>query len=426
MSFNDYISRSDAAATLPEELASELVQGMAKSSAALALGHSVPMTVLENMLPAEATLPTAYWNVPDGQPSSLAQTTDMQLSLNQIIAYELDTLVVIPQNVLDDSTVPLWDVVRPRVSEAMAKQLDNAAIWGVGQPSGSNLSVLGFIAANSGGRLATGDGTTASSTTVTDANASSADVGLTVSGPGIPSGTTVASVSAGVHLVLSAEATATASGINLLLLPADPAYIIGADVFASGHDSAADVLSAAGLVAQCSYNPSAAWVAPGWQFRNMAARTQQLVANPVGNDALPLMLGGLPISPCAGSRAGDAGAGTGPVWNAFADAIVGDWSALKIGVRKDITMTTHTEGIISDSNGVVQYNLMQAGGVALKAVARYSWVILQPPVADDSFIGQRSVFAAVQNTGTAGRVGGPLRSSGVKFPLTTPLPPTKR
>lgn len=419
--FSDYITRSEAQASLPVELADELVQGVARSSAALALGHHVPMTVLQNMLPAENSLPTAYWNTASDTPAGLAQTTDMTLSLNQIVAYELDCLVVIPSNVLDDSTVPLWDVVRPRVSEAMAKQLDNSCIWGVGAPAGSNLSVLGFIAANSGGRLATGD-TTNSTTTVADTNASSADVGLTVYGPGIPSGTTVASVSAGVHLVLSAAATTSVAGVNLLLLPASPAYVVGANVFATGHDSAADVLQAAELVAMCGYNPTAAWTSPGWAFRNMAARTQLLTANPVGNDATPLILGGLPIAPFSG---GGDGPGTGVIWNANADAIVGDWSALKVGIRKDVTMTLHTEGIISDSSGVVQYNLLQAGGVALKAVARYSWVILQPPVADDSFVGQRSVFASVQNTGTAGRVGGPLRQQGVKVPGTVPLPPTE-
>lgn len=431
--FNAYINRSDAAASLPVELADELVAGIAKSSAALSLGHQVPMTVLENQLPLLTTLPQAFWNVDtnsnpiDGTPSGLTQTTLAEFSLNPITAYEAGTIVAIPQNVLDDSQVPLWDTIRPRVAEALASVLDQASIWGVNKPVGANQSVIEFIAAASGGRVAINDGTTASSTTVTDANASSTDVGSSVYGPGIPSGTTVASVSAGVHLVLSAAATVTGTA-TLLILPANPGYVIQGNTFNTAPGEGADYLSyllqAAQRVAQGSYTPTAAWIPPGAQYRYAAPRTQQLVANPVGSGVLPYLLGGLPIAPFAGIN-GDAKQGTGVIWNPFCDGIVGDWSALKIGVRKDITLTMHTEGVISDNNGVVQYNLMQAGGAAVRATARWSWVILQPPVADTSFVGTRSVFAMVQNTGTAGNVGatGPIALGKRKdIPLTAPIP----
>ena len=338
----------------------------------------------------------------------------MTMTLNPIVAYDLSSIVVIPQNVIDDSRVNLWDdVVRPRVSESLAKKLDNAAIFGVGGPASANLSVLGFIAANSGGRLGLGVGLTSASLVVTDTAAAAGDVGKSVYGTGIPSGATVASVSAGVSFTLNTGHAATATGTgNVLILPASPAYFTQADVFASDADSAANVLDAARRVAECSYNPSAAWTAPGWAFRSMAARTQQLTANPVGGDATPLIMGGLPIRTDS------------VVWNSAVDTIVGDWSALKVGVRKDLEMTIHQEGVISDDSGVVQVNLLQARAVALRTVARYSWVVLQPPVADDSFVGQRSIFSAVQNTGTAGRVGGPLRSQGTDFPITVPVPPT--
>ena len=69
--FSDYMSRIDAQASLPEELADELVAGVAKDSAALALGHRVDMQVLQEMLPAVNTLPDAEWVVPDATPASL-------------------------------------------------------------------------------------------------------------------------------------------------------------------------------------------------------------------------------------------------------------------------------------------------------------------------------------------------------------------
>jgi hypothetical protein len=423
--YNSYISRSDASAAIPEEMSNELVTGLAKSSAALALGHQVPMSVLNQYIPSVSSLPQAYWNVPDATPSSLLQTTHMTVALNEITAYELGTIVPIPKNVIDDSINQGIDIfatlVKPRAVEAMAKQLDNAVIWGVGRPSGSNLSVLETVAANSGGRVAYGDGTTSSSTTVTDTSASAADVGKAVFGPGIPSGATVASQSTGVSITLSAAATATGS-VNLLLVPTTAPYVVAADIFASGHDSAADILQAAMLVDQCGYSPSAAWTAPGWQYRNMAARTQQLVANPVGSDAIPLLLGGLPISPFAGSRAGGPSAGAGPVWNRLADAVVGDWSQLKIGVRKDVTIDMFDTGVVNDGSGVIQLNLMQTNSIAMRLTARYSWVVVAPQVADDSFTGgTRSGFSIVTNSGAhTGPVGVASEDTRPQLPVTIP------
>lgn len=428
MAYNDFMSRTDATANLSVELGSEIVAGAARVSAALNLGEQVPMTVLTNIIPSEASLPVAYWNVPDGTPTSLAQTSKMTLAGNTITAYEIDALCAIPQNVLDDAQaydLDLWPMVQRRMGEAMAKKLDQGAIWGTGAPAGSNLSVMAYIAACSGGRLATVN--TNSTTTVTDPAASSADVGKQVWGPGIPASATIASVSAGVSFTLSAAATATATGVGLLILPANPAYVVEAPVFTAGHDSAADLLSAANAVAMCGYGITAAFVSPGWPYRNMAARTQQLVSNPVGNDAIPLNMAGIPVAPCGNSRAGTAGGGVGPVWSPLADMIVGDWSSLKIGVRQDVTFTKHTEGVISDSNGVVQYNLMQAGGVAFKATARWSWIVIPELVSDDSFVGQRSTFASVLNNGAAGRVGGPLlEDPRPEIPATVPLPPTNQ
>jgi hypothetical protein len=61
--------------------------------------------------------------------------------------------------------------------------------------------------------------TTSASTTVTSATAAftSADVGRGISGAGIPAGTTIASVTNGTTVVLSAAATATAAGVTLAI-----------------------------------------------------------------------------------------------------------------------------------------------------------------------------------------------------------------
>lgn len=410
--FTDYIGRSDidANSSVPVMLAQELVQGMTKQSAALAFGHTMDQSAFVNIVPSESNLPKAYWNYPDSTPTSLLQTTKMSLALNTLEALEMGTLVPIFQDELDDSQLPLWDVVKPRVTEAMAVLLDNAVIWGVGAPSIANPSVLATILSNNGGRLSINPTTTTSSTVVQDTSAITADSGSYVYGPGIPSSTTISAVSAGTSYTLSHAATIGGSANNLAIVPASTAspFVVQATDLFTGGDSAKYVLQAAQAIGQCGYSPTNAWVAGGWQFRNMASRTQLLTANPVGSDAFPLLLGGLPLAPFAGAGRGPGVQGTGPVWNAFADTIVGDWSSLKIGLRQDIQMTMHPDGIISNGSGVVTFNAMQARGVVLRASARYSWAIIPPLVADTSYTGARSTFASVMNTGTAGLVGGPM------------------
>ena len=76
---------------------------------------------------------------------------------------------------------------------------------------------LGFATANPvtalqrGTRTDAGAGTTSGSKTVTDTHALATDVGAQITGPGIPSGSTVTAASAGVSLTISKNATATAT-----------------------------------------------------------------------------------------------------------------------------------------------------------------------------------------------------------------------
>jgi hypothetical protein len=69
------------------------------------------------------------------------------------------------------------------------------------------------------GVLFTDGVTTSSSTTLTSATAAftSADVGRTISGSGISGGTTISSVTNGTTIVLSAAATATATGVSITI-----------------------------------------------------------------------------------------------------------------------------------------------------------------------------------------------------------------
>lgn len=49
-----------------------------------------------------------------------------------------------------------------------------------------------------------------------------------------------------------------------------------------------------------------------------------------------------------------------------------------IGVRQDFTVTVHTEGVITDGAGAIQYNLMQQDMTAIRIVFRAGWQVINP------------------------------------------------
>lgn len=84
--------------------------------------------------------------------------------------------------------------------------------------SGASATSAG-VAGSSASRADASCGTTTGSATVTDAATVAGDVGKCVTGAGIPQGTTILSVSAGVSFVMSNTATATATVTATLFIP---------------------------------------------------------------------------------------------------------------------------------------------------------------------------------------------------------------
>ena len=88
-------------------------------------------------------------------------------------------------------------------------------------------------------------------------------------------------------------------------------------------------------------------------------------------------------------------------WDASeAEVIQGDWSKSIVGVRQDITFTRHTDGVITDADGVVVMNAMQQDSVIFRAVFRAAWATANPstqlkPTYTDA---TRYPFATIQAT----------------------------
>lgn len=58
-----------------------------------------------------------------------------------------------------------------------------------------------------------------------------------------------------------------------------------------------------------------------------------------------------------------------------ARGILYDASEYIVGIRKDITLTVHTEGVIQGVDGVILYNLMQQDMSAIRLVLRVGWQV---------------------------------------------------
>jgi HK97 family phage major capsid protein len=60
---------------------------------------------------------------------------------------------------------------------------------------------------------------------------------------------------------------------------------------------------------------------------------------------------------------------------AQADLITGDWSQAILGMRQDVEFRIYTEGVVTDSNGQIIFNLMQQGMAAMKLTMRVAFQV---------------------------------------------------
>lgn len=132
MPYDNVMSRTDAAALIPENVSREIIQGIPEQSAFLQLA-----TRLQNMptnvtrMPVLSLLPIAYWVTGD---NGLKQTTEINWANKYLYAEEAAVILPIPESVLDDANYDVWGQSKPRIMEAFGKLIDAAAFFGTNAP----------------------------------------------------------------------------------------------------------------------------------------------------------------------------------------------------------------------------------------------------------------------------------------------------
>lgn len=145
MPYNSVIDRAtNTAIELPEQVASDVIQEATAGSVVMQLARKVRMSSKTYRQPVLDVLPDAYWVNGD---TGLKQTTSVEWDSIYLTAEPLAVLVVVPDEFIDDATVPIWSEVRPLIAQAFGRKIDNAALWNVDRPASWTSSVYQHAAA---------------------------------------------------------------------------------------------------------------------------------------------------------------------------------------------------------------------------------------------------------------------------------------
>lgn len=157
MAYNNVVSRNDAAALIPEEVSSQIIDGMIEQSAVLSAFRRVTIARGQQRMPVLSALPIAYFVEGD---TGLKQTTEVNWSNKYLNVEEIATIVPIPDAVVDDAAFDLWGEVMPRIVEAAGRTLDAAVFFGTNKPSSWPASIAAAAVA-AGNVVARGTNTAA-------------------------------------------------------------------------------------------------------------------------------------------------------------------------------------------------------------------------------------------------------------------------
>lgn len=132
MAYNNLTSRTDAAALIPEEVSRELIRRTTEESAVLSLFRRVPVARNQTRIPILSALPTAYWVNGD---TGLKQTTEVNWANKYLNIEEIAVIFPVPDNVIADAEVNIWDEAVPYMREAAGRVLDSAVFFGTNAPA---------------------------------------------------------------------------------------------------------------------------------------------------------------------------------------------------------------------------------------------------------------------------------------------------
>lgn len=142
--YNSLTSRTDVEATIPEEVSRILLGKETQGSAVLNQFRRIPVARNQVRFPIMSALPVAYWVTGD---TGLKQTTEMAWANKYMTIEELATIMPVPESVIDDMDMDIWDNAEPYLREAFHLALDTAVFFGTNAPASFPTNIAAAIVA---------------------------------------------------------------------------------------------------------------------------------------------------------------------------------------------------------------------------------------------------------------------------------------
>ena len=137
-----YLKRSDALATIVEQRSPAILAQARETSVALATFRQVPVSTSTLRMTLVDSFPDAKWLLPGTAPDDdkdivAKPVTKMSWTDQDLTVEEAAVIVVVPENVIDDSEINLWGEIEARCAEAIAKLIDMACFFGTAPAGGT-------------------------------------------------------------------------------------------------------------------------------------------------------------------------------------------------------------------------------------------------------------------------------------------------
>lgn len=133
MANTDYIARNKTGNLIPIEYYPEIFKAAAAESVVLANARRLrDMERHELALTAEDALPLAYFTSGD---TGFRDVTKAEWKGVTLTAEEINAIIPIPNNVMDDMDVPIWQEIMPMLSQAIGAVIDKALLIGTNKPA---------------------------------------------------------------------------------------------------------------------------------------------------------------------------------------------------------------------------------------------------------------------------------------------------
>ncbi|GAA2566266.1 phage major capsid protein [Winogradskya consettensis] len=155
MPYNNLVSRTDAGSLIPEEVSTDMIRRATDDSATLGLFRRVPVGRAQVRFPVLSALPLAYFVNGD---TGLKQTTEVNWANKYLNIEEIAAIVPVPDNVVADVDLNVWDEMMPYLVEAFYRCLDGAVFFGTNAPGTWPTNIA--AAATAAGNVATEGGST--------------------------------------------------------------------------------------------------------------------------------------------------------------------------------------------------------------------------------------------------------------------------